>query len=214
MYRPASTWGRKPYPTKNQTRLGDNRRPDYHTWKSTATTTSVRAEAATALAEQFYMDDLIFGGDDEQRVTEVAHEIYRILKGANFHLCKWKSNSLYIQGLDSEAFLAAFRRFTARRGKPRRMMYQSFWRGWSRDYIGTLQQRTKWRSSKGPSLTVGTVVLIKDDHLPPCYWKLARITDTHAGRDGIVRVATMKTSTGNIIKRSFAKICPLPISLE
>lgn len=93
-------------------------------------------------------------------------------------------------------------------------MYQNFWRSFSRDYVGLLQQRTKWRSSKGPSLAAGTVVLLKEDRLPPCRWKVAKIIDTHPGPDRVVRVATMKTSDGNIVKRSFSKICPLPINIQ
>lgn len=93
-------------------------------------------------------------------------------------------------------------------------LQQHFWRSWSRDYIGLLQQRTKWRSTKGPRLAVGTVVVIREDRLPPSQWSLATIVDVHPGQDGIVRVATMKTAAGNIIKRSFSKICPLPINVD
>ncbi|CAG9135851.1 unnamed protein product [Plutella xylostella] len=86
-----------------------------------------------------------------------------------------------------------------------------FWRRWSRDYIGLLQERTKWRSCKGAGLDVGTIVLIKDDRLPPCQWRLGRIVGCCPGRDGITRVAEMRTARG-IIKRAFNNICPLPIT--
>lgn len=88
-------------------------------------------------------------------------------------------------------------------------LQQDFWRRWSRDYIGTMQQRLKWRSSKGPSLAVGTVVLVKEERLPPCQWRLGRIIETYPGQDGITRVALLKTARGNI-KRSFKNICPIP----
>lgn len=87
---------------------------------------------------------------------------------------------------------------------------QGFWRKWSREYIGLLQQRTKWRSSKGANLTVGAVVLLKDERLPACQWPLARILRLHPGQDGVARVATMKTAKGTVVRRSFANICPLP----
>ncbi|CAK1597481.1 unnamed protein product [Parnassius mnemosyne] len=90
-------------------------------------------------------------------------------------------------------------------------IYQSFWKGFSRDYVGLLQQRGKWQSSKGPTLAAGSIVLIKDKHTPPCHWRLARIIETHPGGDGVTRVATLKTSQGSSIKLSFTKICPLPI---
>ncbi|XP_028159680.1 uncharacterized protein LOC114352315 isoform X6 [Ostrinia furnacalis] len=304
----------------------------------------VAAAAAAAIEEQFYADDLLLSGDDEHRITQVALEVDRVLRTANFHL-----------RLETHSFLSAFRRFIARRGKPRvvvsdngttfrgadrelrelydflntnsnelttscteqgiewkfvpsysphmnglaegavksckyhlkrvlkqslltyegfstiliqiegilnsrplcpipfsdseifqvltpahfligrtpvalpdyqydevptnrlkyfqqlQQIYQSFWKGFSRDYVGLLQQRGKWQSSKGPTLAAGSVVLIKDKHTPPCQWRLARIIETHPGGDGVTRVATLRTSQGSNIKLSFPRICPLPI---
>ncbi|KAL0860231.1 hypothetical protein ABMA27_010538 [Loxostege sticticalis] len=90
-------------------------------------------------------------------------------------------------------------------------LYQSFWQRWSRDYIGLLQTRTKWRSSKGESLRDGTIVLVKEDRLPPNQWKLGRIIKCCKGKDGVTRVAEIHTSSG-VIKRAFNNICPLPIN--
>ncbi|KAI8425479.1 hypothetical protein MSG28_011327 [Choristoneura fumiferana] len=70
---------------------------------------------------------------------------------------------------------------------------------------------SKWRAAKGPALSVGTVVLIKDDQLPPCHWRMGRITECHDGRGGITRVATIKTQRATI-KRTFNTICVLPIN--
>ncbi|XP_063530084.1 uncharacterized protein LOC134741289 isoform X5 [Cydia strobilella] len=115
-----------------------------------------------------------------------------------------------ITGLESANFLAALRRFIARRGKPKEL---DFWRRWSRDYIGTLQERTKWRSARGPSLAVDTVVLVRDERLPPCRWRLGKIVATQPGRDGVTRVAVIRTARGDI-QRAFNNICPLPTSGE
>lgn len=92
-------------------------------------------------------------------------------------------------------------------------LQQDFWRRWSRDYIGTLQCRTKWRSCKGPGLGVGTMVLVKDERLPPCQWRLGRIIQTHDGQDGLTRVATIQTARGPI-RRAFNTICPLPLNVS
>ena len=89
-------------------------------------------------------------------------------------------------------------------------LQQDFWKRWHQEYLHTLQQRGKWLE---PSCNraVGTLVLIKDDLVPPLQWRLGRIILLHPGKDGIARVATVKTST-NTFKRSLAKLCPLPIS--
>ena len=41
----------------------------------------------------------------------------------------------------------------------------------------------------------GDLVLIHDDG-PRSQWKLGKITGLHAGRDSLIRVATLKTSLG------------------
>lgn len=89
-------------------------------------------------------------------------------------------------------------------------LQQDFWTSWSRDYIGLLQERSKWRSPKGPALRAGTIVLVREERLPPCLWRLGRIISCCPGRDGVARVAEIQTARG-IIKRSFNNICPLPI---
>nr|CAH7734250.1 unnamed protein product [Callosobruchus chinensis] len=56
---------------------------------------------------------------------------------------------------------------------------------------------------------VGTLVVIKDNNLPPLCWLMARVIDVHPGEDGIVKIVSLRTSKG-IIKRAVATICPLP----
>ncbi|XP_046748847.1 uncharacterized protein LOC124412775 [Diprion similis] len=88
---------------------------------------------------------------------------------------------------------------------------QHFWSRWSREYLTQLQARTKWRDENvNELLKPDTLVILKDDKLPPLQWKLGRITETHAGKDGHVRVVSMKTSNG-IVQRGLPKICILPI---
>lgn len=85
---------------------------------------------------------------------------------------------------------------------------QHFWTRWSKEYVAELQQRVKWRSCKY-SLKPNTLVLVKEDHIPPLKWKLGRIVAVHPGSsDGICRVADIKTANG-VVRRSFSKIVPL-----
>lgn len=54
------------------------------------------------------------------------------------------------------------------------------------------------------------MVLIKDEQLPSNKWLLGRVIDTHAGKDGLTRVVTLKNKN-TILKRPITKICLLPI---
>ena len=52
---------------------------------------------------------------------------------------------------------------------------QHFWSRWSREYMNTLQSRTKWQCSK-PNLREDDIVILKEDRTFACHWPLARIT--------------------------------------
>ncbi|XP_062532973.1 uncharacterized protein LOC134201742 [Bombyx mori] len=64
---------------------------------------------------------------------------------------------------------------------------QQFWQRWSKEYISELQTRTKWKTDK-EDIVPNTLVLIKEDNLPPLKWRLGRVQQTFPGKDGISRV--------------------------
>ncbi|XP_057671219.1 uncharacterized protein LOC130902947 [Diorhabda carinulata] len=86
---------------------------------------------------------------------------------------------------------------------------QHLWKRWNKEYVSELQTRTKWKFNYD-SLKANTLVLLKEDNQPPMKWKLGRVEAIHLGADGVARVATIRTTDGHV-KRSFAKICPLPL---
>lgn len=85
---------------------------------------------------------------------------------------------------------------------------QSYWKRWNLEYLTSLQQREKWNSPSNP-VTVGKVVIIKDDNTHPMFWPLAVVTDIFPGRDNIIRAVKVKTSNGSYI-RPVTRLCPLP----
>ncbi|XP_066258792.1 uncharacterized protein [Euwallacea similis] len=89
------------------------------------------------------------------------------------------------------------------------LIKQHFWKQWSKEYISELQQRVKWKTQQ-QDVQEGVLVLVKEDNFPPSKWRMGRIVAVHPGRDGVNRVATIRTSSG-LVKRSFSKICPLPV---
>ncbi|XP_029054284.1 uncharacterized protein LOC114881619 [Osmia bicornis bicornis] len=89
---------------------------------------------------------------------------------------------------------------------------QHFWTRWHREYLQELQKRQKWRTN-GEKLQIGTLVLLKEDHVPPFYWVIGRIAKVHPSVDNVVRVATVKTPTG-LFKRAVKNLCPLSTEEE
>ena len=86
-------------------------------------------------------------------------------------------------------------------------MVQHFWERWSREYLQTLQARTKWKTST-PNLLVGDIVILKEDKTFACHWPLARVTKTYPGKDGLVRVAQITTGNSTY-KRPITKLALL-----
>lgn len=87
---------------------------------------------------------------------------------------------------------------------------QQPWRRWNREYLNQLQVRDKWFRSKGPSLSIGTIVLIRDDNHPPHHWKIGRVTETHEDSEGVIRVATVRTIAGQFKRAVRLLLCPWP----
>jgi hypothetical protein len=81
---------------------------------------------------------------------------------------------------------------------------QHFWKRWSVDYLTQLQPRRKW-NQRLPNIEVGELAVIKEDNSPPLQWRLARVVRLHPGKDGCVRVVTLKTSKGEVT-RSINKV--------
>ena len=94
-----------------------------------------------------------------------------------------------------------------KRWKQCQAVVQHFWLRWSREYLNTLQARTKWQTKK-PNLQVDDVVILKEDKTFSCHWPLARIIQVYPGEDGLVRVARIQTATGTY-KRPVMKLALL-----
>lgn len=90
-------------------------------------------------------------------------------------------------------------------------MKQHFWDRWHREYLNEMICRNKWNNPTNPNLAkIGTVVVMKEDNLPPLSWKLARLAELHPGMDGLVRTVTVQIA-GKNFKRSLKCLYPLPI---
>ena len=89
-------------------------------------------------------------------------------------------------------------------------MHQDLWKRWRDEYLHMFYQRAKWSKSKHFETTdLGSLVLIKDELTSPLNWPLGRIVELHPGRDGITRVASVRTLKGTF-KRPLVKLCHVP----
>ncbi|EYB91440.1 hypothetical protein Y032_0206g1994 [Ancylostoma ceylanicum] len=92
---------------------------------------------------------------------------------------------------------------------------ERFWTIWQKHYLTCLREthrRTISSKRQGRETpTIGDVVLVSDPVLPRNEWKLARITDTRAGRDGEIREVELLTPARRKIRRPPNLLIPLEI---
>jgi hypothetical protein len=90
-------------------------------------------------------------------------------------------------------------------------MFQRYWQRWRKQYLTQLQAHAK--NLPVSPIRIGSIVILREDNIPPLCWPLARIIEVHPGTDGVVRVVSVKTAT-SIFKRAVNRICPLPTDEE
>ena len=81
--------------------------------------------------------------------------------------------------------------YSRRRWRRVQYLADQFWVRWRREYVQTLQKRSKWNSPRR-NLNTGDVVLVKEDGAHRNDWPLGRITEAIKSEDGEVRKAQVE----------------------
>lgn len=71
------------------------------------------------------------------------------------------------------------------------------WTRMKREYLLTLQQRSKWNSPKR-NVALGDIVLVNDDSSPRNTWPLGRVIKTEPHKNGFVRSVQLETQTSEL----------------
>ena len=83
---------------------------------------------------------------------------------------------------------------------------------WQKEYLATLQSRSKWQQST-PNFYVGQLVLIVDDQEPRRDWKIARV-DKIVSEDSHVRRVVVTTADRKSYERHVSKLVILELDQE
>jgi len=100
--------------------------------------------------------------------------------------------------------------FGLRRWRLVQGILRTFWDRWRNEYLPQLQVRGKWTNVREP-LRVNDIVIVREDNMAPTKWRIARVTNLHPGKDGHVRVVTVRTPNGADMRRPVVKLCRLPV---
>ena len=82
------------------------------------------------------------------------------------------------------------------------------WDRFRKEYLPTLNNRQKWRSTANETLKEGDLVWLIEDNDKRGYYNLARVTETIDVSDGVIRRATVRTNDG-VYKRPVVKLAPV-----
>ena len=74
-----------------------------------------------------------------------------------------------------------------------------FWERWKREYLSTLQSRSKWQKCH-PNIQQGDLVLLRDTQVKINQWPMALVTKTFPASDGKVRKLELKVARGGVSK--------------
>ncbi|CAB4013162.1 Hypothetical predicted protein [Paramuricea clavata] len=90
-----------------------------------------------------------------------------------------------------------------------------FWERWRKEYLTELREQHKVKNgSAGDSISQGDIVVVHEDKIPRQLWKVGRVDDLMRGRDGNVRAATIRTSSGGRVQqlqRPIQRLYPIEI---
>ena len=82
------------------------------------------------------------------------------------------------------------------------------WDRFRKEYMPTLNNRQKWRSTSNEILKEGDLVLLIEDSANYGYYNLDRVTETINGSDYLIRSAIVRTNDG-VYKRPVVKLAPV-----
>ncbi|XP_052430381.1 uncharacterized protein LOC127971416 [Carassius gibelio] len=84
----------------------------------------------------------------------------------------------------------------------RRVQYLSeqFWSRWRKEYLANLSLRQQWHKPRR-NVQIGDVVIVKEDNVHRNEWRLARVVETSADDDGLVRKVKLQMGQSKLGKK-------------
>ena len=104
-----------------------------------------------------------------------------------------------------------------RRARHHRKLLSQVTKQWKKSYLTSLRETHLLRNKKHgkEQITVGDVVLLKDDCSKRMFWKLAVVTELITGTDNKVRAAVIKVGDSpRPLKRSITHLIPLELNCQ
>ena len=104
-------------------------------------------------------------------------------------------------GITSQAKIS-----TLRRWQLTQRLTQDLWHDWKKQYLQSIQ-RQHGNNKSNHKFRIGEIVFLRDESMAYRQWPLARITATHPGSDGVIRVVDVLCQ-GKTLRRATVHLIP------
>ncbi|XP_065895893.1 uncharacterized protein [Dysidea avara] len=115
---------------------------------------------------------------------------------------------------DSHFDISSTHETLTKRYKTQRHLLNQFTKQWRKEYLTGLRANSR-RTGTSIDVTVGDVVVLKDDSTKRAFWKLGLVEELIAGRDGKIRAALVRVGSGDtptrLLKRSILHLYPVEV---
>ena len=105
-----------------------------------------------------------------------------------------------------------------RRYKHRRKLLDQFLNSWRKNYLLSLREAHMSKQTpqhKYPLISVGDVIILKDDLTKRMFWKLGIVKELITGRDGQIRAALIKVPNyTKLLRRSITHLIPVELQAD
>ena len=117
-----------------------------------------------------------------------------------------------VNSMDTDCFIMCLRRFIGtldlyirRRWRKIQHIANEFWSRWRKEFLTSLQARSKWSKSRH-NLTVGDIVLLKTEVNDRNQWPMARAISYETDKNGMLRAAKLRVGKSQILRRPVDKM--------
>ena len=84
----------------------------------------------------------------------------------------------------------------------------AIWARWLKEYVPSLNRRSKWQTPAEQHLKVGDLIWIVEESNPRVYYPTARVEELRYGSEIVARSAVVRTSFGSLV-RPLVKLAPI-----
>lgn len=107
-----------------------------------------------------------------------------------------------------------------RRARHHKSLLQQATKQWRREYLTSLREQSSVgnKGNGAREISIGDIVLLKNDSTTRCYWKLAKVEELISGNDGKIRAAVVKVASSDkrpvYLRRVVQHLIPIEVKAD